>query len=257
MANGEWTEDQKKVMRWLALPDGWKQPETFRALCRSLNEGRGTPERTVYSWISRPTWKPAASKMALLTMLEVEPLLVKARLENMLSPGGWQERVNYDRYVREKLNDMHAQHMFDEVLDHPSEDRLLNEGRQRLAAERLSLLPAQQRQEFQELLADLVGLQLDHSQIIGTNELTLCESDTTDGLAASLPVEMWVNPREEAAKEHLAEQGRTLSQGARDFIQHRDGMKSVTPQGLQALKKKTIRKKRGRYNKGKDNTSSI
>jgi hypothetical protein len=254
MANGEWTEDQKKVMRWLALPDGWRQPETFKELRLSLNGGKGIPERTVYSWIERPTWELAAAKMALVTMLEIEPLLVKARLSNMLSQGGWQERVNYDRYVREKLNNMLDQGLFDEVLTNSvSEEKLLDDARKRLAAEKLSQMEPVKRQEFQELLGDLVGLRLDDSQIIQNSSLAVCDDDTP----RNLPAIMWVNPQEEAAREQLAAQGKTLSQGARDFIQHRDGMKSVTPQGLQALKKKTIRKKRGRYNKGKDNTSSI
>jgi hypothetical protein len=253
MANGEWTEDQKKVMRWLSLPPQLRQPSTFRKLCTSLNNGKGYHHSSVYDWFRLVGWKEAVSKMACQILLDMEPFIAQAALSNMITPEGWQERIGHERYRKKGLLDLKSQGYLDEVSDTPSDDALKTEQRRTFAAERLALMPDQQREEFRELLSDLVGLDVYAPTIFRTSELSVSGSEV-DERPLPFTVEKWVDIEQE---DRLEAESRTLSQGARDFIQHRDGMKSVTPQGLQALKKKTIRKKRGRYNKGKDNTNSI
>jgi hypothetical protein len=261
MAADPWKKDKLRVMRWIALPKNWRNPKTFSALCRALDNGNGIHRNTVLEWMESSRWRKLATKATLLTLVEVEPLLVRASLENMLDPAGWQERIAHRRYVMPMLNDMVADpDFFAEVLEEPSDEMLRDEERKRLAAERLSLMPAEQREEFRRLLTDLLAVSVPDTAIITTSTLEVPSSppgSDDDAPVIATAVEKWVDLEEEAELEKIIEKHAYDQATRKVFAQHRDGMKSVTPQGLQALKKKTIRKKRGRYNKGKDNTSSI
>jgi hypothetical protein len=192
-----WTDEQLAYMQWLSIPPALRQPPTKSELARQLN----LDISTFFYWEKKPGWSNALSLVALKTLKDLEPQILQARIANMLTPQGWQERVAYDRYIKPHLYAAANDGLFDEVL--PSAERQnthsMLEAKRQYALERFAELPPDTQSTVQSILQGLGKLEASFNS---TNGL-ITGQEATERVTANLTAYL----NEDKLQDYIARNG--------------------------------------------------
>lgn len=149
-----WSEQQRALMRWLCLPDTFRDPPTLAALARYLDVSR----ELLYQWQKLSGWNDALAVVAKQTTLDLEPEYLKSLSAAMMKAQPNDRLVQaYWRYVRPSLVDENERGQWSMILPETSDDLYIMQNKFALGVSKLEALPLEDRARFLEIWRDVMG----------------------------------------------------------------------------------------------------